>query len=437
MASMARVSGLELMLEWEAADGVTAPELGATWCRLQIRVEGRFVTAVEDTRTDALRRGVYTSAYPLAEWIAEHWWLLRRHVRPSAEARASWSWSHAARRPWLYAHNVRAAGGGLPWPDLTIVPEGAVTRLVWTAGPGLHEQPVAFLTSGEAFLPSDAVTDALAGFVNQVVVRLDDAGIVNTPLQQEWQLIGSSGTEEIKFAEAVARLGLDPFDVPDELADDVIALAEALEPGVLDEFLNSARPDELRRALGWLTQAQQHAQTLARPRLGTPLDWLGDFARSQGAQPWEVGYAAAGAYREQLHLTPPDPFPIADFVAVTSLEASSAGLQGLVVADERSVGLVLPADVGANDASQRFAQARALGLSLLSSRQMLLLDPSHTDLSKASRAFAAELLAPAAGISQYLDVLPAVTGAAFEAIAVRFNVSPLLVQHQYDNQLTS
>lgn len=133
MAGMTATRQLQLLVDWEPAAGVTAPELAATWCRLEIVVDGHPVTAVEDRRTSAIRRGVYTSAYPLAEWIAERWWLLRGHLRPSAVPQSSWTWSQVPLQPWLRSHNARAAGGGLPWPDLTLVPEGAVTRLVWVA----------------------------------------------------------------------------------------------------------------------------------------------------------------------------------------------------------------------------------------------------------------------------------------------------------------
>lgn len=90
-----------------------------------------------------------------------------------------------------------------------------------------------------------------------------------------------------------------------------------------------------------------------------------------------------------------------DLVATTSLDAPAGGLQGLVAVD----------------------------------RELLLLDPAHTDLSKTARAFAAESLAPAEGIRDYLAVLPEVTTSAFEAVAGSYDVSPLLVQHQYDNQI--
>ncbi len=60
-------SPLLLTVEWERAPGVTAPELAATWCRLEITVRGRSLTLVEDRRGGGIRRAVHTSAYPLAE----------------------------------------------------------------------------------------------------------------------------------------------------------------------------------------------------------------------------------------------------------------------------------------------------------------------------------------------------------------------------------
>ncbi len=320
----------------------------------------------------------------------------------------------------------------MPWPDLTIVPEGAVTRLVWTAGAGLVDQPVAFLASGDAYLAADGVTDALARFVDQVLVRLTEAGVSDTVLQQEWQLVADGDAEANDFAAAVARLGSDPFDVPDALADDVLALAEELEPAVLAEFLDSARPAEIRRALHWLQRARTDVVKRARPGLQLPVDWRRSFSASPPQRtPWATGYTVARAYREQLTLGPRDGFPAEDLVATTSLDASAGGLQGLVAVAERTqVGLVLPAELRFGPASVRFAQARALALSLLTDRELLLLDPAHTDLSKTARAFAAESLAPAEGIRDYLAVLPEVTTSALEAVAGYYDVSPLLVQHQ-------
>jgi Zn-dependent peptidase ImmA (M78 family) len=54
---------------------------------------------------------------------------------------------------------------------------------------------------------------------------------------------------------------------------------------------------------------------------------------------------------------------------------------------------------------------------------------------KVAGAFAAELLAPARGISQSLDAIGKSDDAAMEAVARQYRVSPLLVRHQFDNQI--
>src|SRR4051794_9160013 len=72
---------LRIEPEWLGAEGVKSPELAATWCRLSISVDGRVVTRVEDLAANSIRSGIFCSAYPLAEWIATHWWPLRSHVR--------------------------------------------------------------------------------------------------------------------------------------------------------------------------------------------------------------------------------------------------------------------------------------------------------------------------------------------------------------------
>lgn len=143
---------LRLRLTWERVDGVVAPELAVTWCDLGIDVGGDSVTLVRDRRNDAIRQEVRTSAYPLALWIAEHWWALTEHVRASAADTDALRWTARFRPSWLRWHNVQGAGDGMPWPDLTILPEGGIARLVWFKGVGLAGQPVSFLTSGSTFV---------------------------------------------------------------------------------------------------------------------------------------------------------------------------------------------------------------------------------------------------------------------------------------------
>jgi hypothetical protein len=123
--------GFEVRIEWLDAPDVRTPELAATWARYEIWVAGKCVTQVE-APDGTFRRSVYGSLYPLAEWVASNWWLLTSHIRPSAVEMRYWTWPNVRTYPWLRQHNLRGAGDGMAWPDLTLVAEGAVTRIAWT-----------------------------------------------------------------------------------------------------------------------------------------------------------------------------------------------------------------------------------------------------------------------------------------------------------------
>jgi Zn-dependent peptidase ImmA (M78 family) len=88
--------------------------------------------------------------------------------------------------------------------------------------------------------------------------------------------------------------------------------------------------------------------------------------------------------------------------------------------------------------AKRFGQARALGRILARPDQhQFILSAAHSRDEHVARAFAAELLAPAAGIRQTLKSIDRDDDSALEAVAERFRVSPLVVRHQYDNQIAA
>jgi hypothetical protein len=430
-------------VDWESAPGVATPEFRATWAQLAIWCEPHSITAVEDSR-DSYRRAVYTTVYPLAEWIAFNWWALTAGVRPSALPLSVWKWSNG--NEWLKQHNLRGVGSGMPWPDLTFVPEGAMTRAVWRSGPGLAGQPVAFLSSGDAYLQTHQFVSELTHFVDTVMDRLREAGVQDTPLAKEWQSLREIHQEEAEFAQAAARLGLDPYAMSTEAQDNLIAISDTLDDALMEEFLDSADPEQLGVAARWLQQARDKALNFVDSESSSEfrsvdlianwrLEGLGTDTPSNDARPWTRGYAAARQVRAMLRSKPTDSLNMDSLVPKLTLTSRSAGLEGYTrFSPMRQLVLVLPSGSRV-PASVRFAQARSLGLIIASDRDEHLLDPASTDLSKEARAFAAELLAPAAGISDYLSTLPAVTDAAFDAVAARFRTSSWLIRHQYENQI--
>ena len=438
VAEMSETRDFRIDLEWDSAPDVVTPELRATWADLSLWCGGRCVTAVEDSE-GTYRRSVHTSAYPLAEWIAFNWWFLRDELRPSALPVVLWKWSNTLAYEWLRRHNTRGAGNGMPWPDLTLVAEGYLTRAVWHSGSGLAGQPIGFLSNGDVYLQSEQFLGELTRFVDHVIDRLREAKVDDTPLAKEWQALRETDDEEAAFASAAARLGLDPYSMSTKAQEDLVAISDAIDSPLMDEFLDSADPENLSSAFNWLGLARNRAASFAAEAIETPSEGLGRLRETPHVRaedkPWERGYSAAREVRRMLGAEATQRLDMDRLVTEVRLAGRSGGLEGFTQIDSanRAI-LVLPAGRRLQTAV-RFAQARSLGLLLSSGRREHLLDPVSTDLTKESRAFAAELLAPAAGVAEYLSSLRTVTDAAFDAVAARFKTSTLVIRHQYENQV--
>ena len=67
---------LQIEFDWEDPQAAKGPELRATWARLRILINNVPVTQVLDSSARSVRDGIYIPLYPLAEWLAMHWWSL-------------------------------------------------------------------------------------------------------------------------------------------------------------------------------------------------------------------------------------------------------------------------------------------------------------------------------------------------------------------------
>jgi len=156
-------------------------------------------------------------------------------------------------------------------------------------------------------------------------------------------------------------------------------------------------------------------------------------AEESELRPWEAGYGAARRLREVLGLEPTEPFP--DVAPVATIP--TAPHQTFVAAGRRfpeDAAIAIPPTA---PAGSRFAVARTLWHAGRSPESAAFLLTTHRSASqRAGRAFAAELLAPAAGVRQLLGPQPAKAPAEdLEQVAEAFGVGSLLVKHQIDNQL--
>ena len=436
---MARVSALDIRIEWLDAPDVSTPELAATWARYEIWTGGDCITQVE-SQDSTFRRSVYGSLYPLAEWITTNWWFLTEGIRPSAVPTRYWTWPNVRTYQWLRQYNFRAAGNGMAWPDLTVVPEGALTCVRWSSDNSRTSGRVKFMSSGVNFVDAQDAEANLANIVVLALDRLAEVGLYKTRLAEDWAALSNLDTEEKEFCATAARLGVDPFHATDELSEAIIEAGRAVPTELSGDFFANAEPENLAQAAEWTRKAARVA-VRASARAKMELNSLYAAVSRQerpvpgSTRPWEQGYMMAREVRKHLKVNESTPFDISPWMATGTAADSSGGIQGVAAIERGRFGLVLGGPTLPKP-SRLFAQARALGRTLAQpSKNAFLLSSARDYEEQVARAFAAELLAPAEGIRGLVRTQGARDDLAFESIARHFGVSPILVERQYDNQV--
>ena len=434
---------IRFRVEWQGAPGVKDAVLARTWCRLAIEAHGRLVTEVLDNRSCSLRGGIYGSVFPLSQWIVENWWFL---LNESYRFPAAYGSRDLARTPgdraWIQRHSMLAARQGGALPDLTIYrdEESVVARWIPDRGDSTHPF-LRFTGSGEVQMDPNEVKRGLAELVDQVMDRLE--GVEDTEvglLREEWAGISASTEEDREICEWSARLGLDPHD-PDEFTDDhaetIAALISPLEDSVRNDLLDAEQFESLQCDLEWLNQARSLAADAGGSSESSPT-----LSKVEGRTAHELGYTCATALRH--HLSSSDECePIRDmddilrrlgWARAPSRTLGSRTEGPLKVALEQSDDGASVAVFPEGDATgERFGLARSIFLRHYGSSgfKRRLVTEAHTREQRASRAFAAEFLVPAAGLSRYIG--ERVSHSEIDHLAAHYAVSPSVMFHQIQN----
>lgn len=434
---------IRFRVEWQDAPGVKDTVLARTWCRLAIEAGGRLVTDVLDNRSRSLRGGIYGSVFPLTQWIVESWWFL---LNESYRFPAAYGSRDLARTPgdraWIQRHSMLAARQGDALPDLTIYRDEGSVVVRWMPDREDSTHPfLRFTGSGEVKMDPDEVKRGLAELVDLVMSRLE--GFQDTEvrmLREEWAGISESVEEDREICEWSARLGLDPHD-PDELTDGraetIATLISPLEDSVRNDLLDAEQFQSLQADLEWLNQARSLAADA-----GGPANLEPTLPKVEGRSAHELGYTCATALRH--HLCPSDKYEhIGDMDDILhrlgwaqspsrTLERHPEG--PLKVALERSDDGASVAVASESDApGERFGLAKSIFLRHFSGSgcDRRLVTEAHTWEQRASRAFAAEFLAPATGLSSHIG--ERVSHREIDHLAEHYEVSPSAIVHQIQN----
>jgi IrrE N-terminal-like domain len=428
------MNDLRIIFEWIDPAGAQGPELRATWARLQLLVNGESITRPLDNVSKTVRDSIFLPLYPLAEWLATHWWFLLNEIetpgRPAEDNYAS-------------RHDLQYASEGFAIPSTLIKPLGNTIKIDWTPAEfGL--QRIEFVGQGTAYVSSSDFVRIFSGFISSVTQRLTDLDITGTLLQEEWKAILESPSEEREFCEAAAALGLDPYSIDEQAANEIVNVGNSLPKSLIGDFFSVADFARLGEQVSSVVQALE----LSRSNTANlkPLKDLREATQARikiAGAPWEQGYQVARQLRQELGLNGKVLHSLEDVSRALRLNSDELNEAIRPRTDQSNT---FDAVVGVNNAGSpgfvithlrketfKFAFCRGLFEFLFADQQEpVLVTKTRSERQKRNRAFASEFLLPADALRQRIST-EYVSEEVIEDFAAEFGVSTYVVEHQLQN----
>ena len=259
-------------------------------------------------------------------------------------------------------------------------------------------------------------------------------------MREDWAAVAGATEQERRLCESAGRLGIDPFDeaeFTDELEAVLSGLIADVDAATRDDLLDAARLRSLRSDMEWLRQAETLAADAGRGgSSAVACDLNASTAHGRG-------YECATALRRHLWQGNGHG-PIDDLdetlvrlgwaqIPSRTLDADpESPLEATVTQSNKGGTVAIVGDAGL--AGNRFRLARTVFLRHFTDSgrtHRRLATEAHTWEQRASRAFAAEFLAPAAGLSRALG--GRASPSQIDRLADRYGVSSWAIRHQIDN----
>ncbi len=435
-----------LSIKWDPLDqpSATDPVERKTWAALSIQVDGRFASRLWDRQAAAERQNLYVPAFPIAQWLIANWWQLLFEPGIAEDVPPAGT-TAPAHRDWLERHCLRAADAGLLLPRLCLFSSGRGVCAQWTADePDAYPQmPGIFVSSDGMNLDAAEAERGLREFVTEVLSRvadMPDPRVVH--VRANWEAISRANPDERSFCQAAGRMGLDPYASehwPPGLVDFLeTGLGDDQDTPLVQDFLEAASAETAVAEWQWTARVEKSLSLRA-----TPTDVSRRLGRPDLYRPAKTGCATARSVREKIDLAPVE--------AVENLtDVSRALMLGALEFQEVNhlpsrrvqavVGWksdhtpVVAGPIPSRDANRRFLEARALYHAIFAcDRGPRLATNAHTWDQQASRAFAAELLAPQAVLVDETTHYSGDRDSLVRTLASRYRVSTQVIGYQLEN----
>jgi hypothetical protein len=246
------------------------------------------------------------------------------------------------------------------------------------------------------FLPRDEVEKNLGSFVEATIERISSTNSDGSHLRDQWKRIVDAihNPDERAWCTNAGRLGFDPYD-PE--TPDLDRIADGLSDSVFADVCEATEAKDLTRTCRWMSEASLRLRN--SPTI--PIKAFGAAPKRELGHPgYRDGYGSAKLLRRRLGL-PNDPTrSVGDLLGASLVsqqgqldEGSPPTIEGLTRRD----GMDIRLGVSVRSVRQhRFRMCRGAYLAWRSGPNgEAAITTAQTWRQQASRAFAAELLAPA------------------------------------------
>lgn len=374
--------------EWKWLRGnLDDPVEANSFASLRIAVGNHILTRSFDHGSGGERDAVNVPLYPLVRGLAENWWTLLYEPRKSM----------GDVTPNEPRHSLDSYVTGFVFPPVTVWSAGENSIAVDTPEFQREYSSLEFFSPllQTTLLPRTDLEQDFFRLCTSVVERVCRNGH-GDDVREAWDrvLTSLSDDDEKQYCLSAGRLGIDPYD-PDAL--DITSLADGLSQSLFADICEAARPNELSSTTQW-------ARDCGRSMANFPEIDVQSFGApppmDATARAWETGYAAARNLRYRLGLESLDPRRVVDGIfgvavgadaPVTPGRASSA-VEGIVSRANGSRIAIPKVPARLRRSTLCRGAYRAWKTSEGDSSAVTT---AVTQEQQASRAFAAELLAPA------------------------------------------
>ena len=373
--------------EWRSAD-LDDPAEAKTMAEVSVLVGNERLTRIADPNTGETSEGARLPTIGLAEGLVRRWWQLLYEPQRTADRQPRQNFEHR--------HRLDAFTPGYVFPPIGIWSGGETVMVgLFKAESRFQNQQFVF---PQDFKPQSLargeLENGLTAFINLTADRLITTNGRGAELREDWDRIRDSlnDTDELEWCKNAGRLGLDPYD-PDTI--DLGSFSAGICSGLFADICEAVDLSELYQVCDWTRQATARFQSAQPISLK---DFGGAPYRDLSVPGWRNGHEAVELLRQRLRL-PIDPKQalsrLFDDSATNWMPETLTGgaIEGVARRESSEIRATVPAR---SLKQKRFRTCRATYLGWRASPSSeIAITPAETWRQQASRAFAAELLAPA------------------------------------------